>query len=125
VGHHGLVAPQLLRDTPFGPSAPEEGALTVCIAARCYSSVFLISDRMITAGDIQFEPQTPKIAFLTSAIAVMASGDSGFHAEVLTDVLKEVVSTVAKEPDKWLYVKDVVDLYVKKTKPSQTKKGRS
>jgi hypothetical protein len=40
--------------------------LTVCIAIRSLSTIFLISDRMITSGDIQFEPPNEKIIFLTS-----------------------------------------------------------
>jgi hypothetical protein len=40
--------------------------LTVCIAIRGLSTIFLISDRMITSGDIQFEPPNEKIIFPTS-----------------------------------------------------------
>jgi hypothetical protein len=38
--------------------------------------IVLALDRMITAGDIQFEPPTGKITALTSSIAIMASGDN-------------------------------------------------
>ena len=46
--------------------------VTVCIAARSQGNLVLASDRMLTAGDIQFEPPTSKMALLTSSIALMA-----------------------------------------------------
>jgi 20S proteasome alpha/beta subunit len=87
--------------------------VTVCIAARSFDAIFLASDRMLTSGDVQFEPPTPKILFLTPAIAVMAAGDSGFHAEVLGGVLREVQERVRQEPENWWLVQDVVNLHVK------------
>ncbi len=86
--------------------------VTVCIAVRNFGSILLISDRMITAGDIQFEPPTEKILFLTSSIAVMAAGDSAFHAEIVGGVMRDVQERAINEPDNWWNVKDVVDLYV-------------
>jgi ATP-dependent protease HslVU (ClpYQ) peptidase subunit len=86
--------------------------VTVCIAIRSHSTVFLISDRMITAGDIQFEPPAGKIIFLTASIAVMGAGDSAFHHEIMKDVSKNVIQRVEAEPGNWWQVKDVVDLYV-------------
>lgn len=86
--------------------------MTVCIATRSHSAVFLISDRMITSGDIQFEA-VEKIMFLTSSIAVMGSGDSAFHHEIMKDVTKAVIERVRIDPDNWWFVRDVVDLYVR------------
>jgi hypothetical protein len=68
---------------------------------------------MITAGDIQFEPVSPKTLFVTNSIALMASGDSAFHAEVLTDVLRTVVERVEREPENWWTVNDVAALYAR------------
>jgi hypothetical protein len=68
---------------------------------------------MVTAGDIQFEPPSEKIVFLTSSIAVMGAGDSAFHHEVLTDVMKEVVAKTELEPNEWWNVRDVADVYLK------------
>lgn len=86
--------------------------MTVCIAARSGSAVFLVSDRMVTAGDMQFAPPLEKIMFLTSSIAVMAAGDSAFHHEIMGDVMKEVNNKVESNPTEWINVKDVVDLYL-------------
>ena len=61
------------------------GPLTACIAIRSHSAVFMVSDRMLASGDIQFEPPAEKIMFLTNSIAVMASGDSAFHHEIMKD----------------------------------------
>ncbi len=35
--------------------------------------IFMASDRMLTSGDIQFEPEAPKTRPLTTSIAVMQS----------------------------------------------------
>lgn len=86
--------------------------MTVCIAARSHSAVFLVSDRMITAGDVQFEPPMEKIMFLSSAIAVMASGDSVFHHEIMTDVMRDIAQKINEAPADWINVRDVVDLYI-------------
>jgi hypothetical protein len=43
--------------------------MTVCIAARSNGPLLLASDRMLTAGDIQFEPPVRKLHMLTSSIA--------------------------------------------------------
>jgi hypothetical protein len=68
---------------------------------------------MITAGDIQFEPPASKISFFTSSIAIMASGDSAFHTEIKQEVDKWVNERLAKEPTKWILVKDVAEQYVR------------
>jgi hypothetical protein len=99
--------------------------LTVCIAIRSQAAIFLVSDRMITSGDIQFEPPSEKIIFLTSCIAVMAAGDSAFHHEVMKDVTKTVVDRVSKEPDNWWLVKDVVDLYVNARNNAKLKRAEA
>ena len=99
--------------------------VTVCIAARCFGAVFLLSDRMITAGDIQFEPTVSKISFLTSSIAVMGAGDSAFHAEVVSGVMKEVHEKVTADPNDWLNVKDIVDLYIQHRTETKLKRSEA
>ncbi len=87
--------------------------MTVCIAARSGNVIFLVSDRMIASGDIQFEPPAAKIIPLTSAIAIAASGDSSFHNEVVKEVSREMKERIVAEPSNWWLVKDVVGLYIK------------
>lgn len=86
--------------------------MTVCIAARSEGMLLIASDRMLTAGDIQFEPPVPKMYLLSPSMAVMFSGDANFHAEVLQDLVVEFGQRVAAAPDEWLKVKDVADIYV-------------
>lgn len=87
--------------------------MTVGIAVRSQGMVILVSDRMITAGDIEFEPQTVKIDLLTTSIAVMFSGDSALHAEVIQDVIIDVNQRVSDEPNIWLNVRDIANCYIK------------
>ena len=86
--------------------------MTVCIAARSGTALFLVSDRILTSGDVQFEPPAGKIIFVTSCIAVMAAGDSAFHHELMTDVWKEVAQVIERKPEEWIGVRHVVDMYI-------------
>lgn len=86
--------------------------MTVCVAAMCDGNTIIgASDRMLTAGDIQFEPQQSKIVALTSSIAVMLAGDSSMQAEVLQCVQSDVSKRIEDEPDNWWKLSDVADLY--------------
>jgi ATP-dependent protease HslVU (ClpYQ) peptidase subunit len=87
--------------------------VTVCIAARSYGSIFFASDRMLTSGDIQFEPQIQKVTFVTNAVAIMMSGDAAFHSEIMSGVTVDVLEMVDQAQGRWLRVADVADLYVK------------
>ena len=106
----------------FNRKAP----MTVCIAAICNNSdtIFGACDRMLTAGDIEFEPalrpvatsnmaQTtnPKIVHATSSIVIMTAGDSALQTEITDDVKSEVRERI-KGMKSWLPVKEVVGIYV-------------
>ena len=99
--------------------------MTVCIAARSNSIIFLLSDRMVTAGDIQFEPPAPKIISLSSSICIMASGDFAFHTEVVQEVSRDVVDRISADPNNWWLVKDVVDLYIKYRNDAKLKRAEA
>jgi 20S proteasome alpha/beta subunit len=73
--------------------------------------VIMISDRMITTGDMEFEPNAPKIHQLTSSISIMYSGDAHVFAEVHQDLLKEVRRRIEEDPDEWLQVRDVAGMW--------------
>ena len=86
--------------------------MTVCVAAMCNTGAVLgASDRMLTAGDIQFEPTQIKVVQLTSSIAVMVAGDSSAQAEILQEVRRDVQERVKQDPTNWWLVKDVAELY--------------
>lgn len=86
--------------------------VTVCVAAICGTgTVFGASDRMLTAGDVQFEPAQSKVLQVTTSIAVMMAGDSSVQAEILSDVYRHVTDRVKADPNNWWMVKDVAELY--------------
>lgn len=86
--------------------------VTVCVAAICQgNTIFGASDRMLTAGDIQFEPQQPKIIVLTRSIVVMVAGDSSMQSEIIQKVQADVSKRIEVEPQNWWNVRDVADLY--------------
>jgi hypothetical protein len=89
----------------------EDAGVTVCVAAICDNdSIFGAADRMLTAGDIQFEPPAIKISVLTTSIAVMTSGDSALHAEILQSVRSEITDRLEYSED-WLNISEVAELY--------------
>lgn len=88
--------------------------MTVCVAAMFSgNSIMGASDRMLTAGDIQFEPQQPKIIKLTTSIFIMVAGDSSMQAEIIQNVRNDVQDRINKEPENWWRVQDVANLYSK------------
>jgi 20S proteasome alpha/beta subunit len=92
---------------------PKRGKIrvTVCIAAIGQANVFAASDRMVTSGDIEFEPEQPKIWQLTTAIAIMTAGDISIQTEIFSSVSAEVRRRIGLEPDNWWSLADVADLY--------------
>ena len=87
--------------------------MTVCVPAICGNTmIFGASDRMITAGDIEFEPAQTKLWHLTSSIIALNAGeDMAMLVDVLQNVQEEITRRVADEPSNWLKVKVVADLY--------------
>jgi 20S proteasome alpha/beta subunit len=85
--------------------------MTVCVAAMSEGRVIGASDRMLTSGDIEFEPLQSKILGITNSIAVMIAGDMALQTEILINVIDEVQTRIAENADQWLKVKDVADLY--------------
>ena len=84
--------------------------VTVCIAARSTGGmIFRASDRMLTSGDIQFEPPSQKVLYLTSAIMAMTSGDAAFQSEILQGVRTDMAELL-KGATEWIKVGVVADL---------------
>ena len=63
------------------------GPMTVCMAAllrweypnkETGQAVVTASDRMITAGDIEYEPQQHKVCFLRQNVVALVAGDMAF-----------------------------------------------
>jgi hypothetical protein len=92
--------------------------VTVCVAVLCNERdapvIFGASDRMLTAGSIEFEPPQTKYVWLTRSIVMMIAGDVAFEAEVIREVRTEVQARVASEPANWWLVADVANLYARR-----------
>lgn len=85
--------------------------LTVCIAAINGGIVIGASDRMVTAGNIEFEPPIPKILTLTSAIAVLTAGDQSIQMQVYQKAFKTIAEKIAPDPLKWVDVSYAAEIY--------------
>lgn len=85
--------------------------MTVCVAAIFDSGILGASERMLTAGDIQFQPPQPKIWPITTSIVAIIAGDVSVHAEIFSEMQLVVYNRIQQEPDNWWAVKDVADMY--------------
>ena len=104
--------------------------MTVCIAAICNfkNTILGACDRMMTSGDIEFEPNlptvdqsppvnlwdtaNPKIYVATTSILFMTAGDSALQTEIMADVISSMQGLLKLEPDKWVDVKDAAGSYL-------------
>ena len=86
-------------------------AVTVCVAAVSGLIIFGTSDRMITSGDIQFEPQQSKIVPLTNSIVAQIAGDVSIQTEIMQRVSSDIIKRIQASPQEWWNVRDVAELY--------------
>jgi len=106
--------------------------MTVCIAAICDNGGIVgATDRMMTSGDIEFEPDfnsleklefpgplnenyTPnqKIFALTNYIVGLTAGDAGLESEIMQEVLGTMTSRINSNAAQWWTVKETVALYL-------------
>ncbi|MEK6644565.1 MAG: hypothetical protein AABZ08_11715 [Planctomycetota bacterium] len=68
---------------------------------------------MLTAGDIQFEPERSKLRQLTGSIVAMTAGDSDIQDEILQNVYRDIQARITAEPTNWWKVEDVAELHRK------------
>lgn len=86
--------------------------MTVCVAAIFEQTGILgACDRMITAGDVQFEPALPKIRYLTTSCVAMIAGDANLQADIFQGVKSEVDLQIDLEPNRWLSIREIADMY--------------
>src|SRR5439155_26687264 len=85
--------------------------MTVCIATIAGKAVIGASDRLVTAGDVQFQPKTPKIKALTNSIVAMTAGDAWLQSEIMSGVTADVQAAVSTDPHQWLRVHSIADQY--------------
>lgn len=112
----------------------ERELVTICIAAICKNTIlseggFVIigaTDRMLTGGDIEFEPKsTIKICHFSTAITGMFAGDLNLQTEVVRRVSFAVQTRITSEPQKWWEVKEVAELYAKSYQESHLKRAEN
>jgi len=86
--------------------------VTVCIAtlfqwnyaplgettAELHTAAITISDRLITAGDVQYAPQRQKTARFGNSMLLIA-GDFGVHSQAIQDTEKEIKGRVLSPHD--------------------------
>lgn len=69
--------------------------MTVCIVAVCRTNgqqmIIGASDRMITAGDIEFEPPLTKIFALTRSCVALVSGDADSYSAICHSTRDEIM----------------------------------
>lgn len=93
------------------PRNPRRCDVTVCIAALFRFNYALIgstpdvgtaaltlSDRMVTAGDVQYEPQQLKIAHITPRTIIMIAGEYSVHSQALLATHRQVRSDPSVSP---------------------------
>ena len=85
--------------------------LTVCIAAINSGMIFGAADRMVTAGDIEFESSSPKILPLTTAIVALTAGDQNIQMQVYQKAYKIIAEKIAPNPNIWIDVRYAAEVY--------------
>jgi hypothetical protein len=78
------------------------------------STLIGASDRMLTAGDVEFEPDQYKIWQFSSAIVALVAGDYALQSEILKRVDIEIKRRINEDPKTWVSVKEVGTAYCKK-----------
>lgn len=92
----------LHRDRNERPEFRERVPVTVCVATlfrwnygpsdkpEYRFAALVASDRMITAGDVQYEPQQLKVAFITKRAVILIAGDYSLHSEAILGTSKQI-----------------------------------
>lgn len=113
VGNYPLAVGSRLGYAPL-EEREENIPVTVCIACIAENGIVLgASDRMLTAGDIQFEPGDVKIRRLTNSITIQTAADSDLHDEIYQSVVVDVRDRIDLFPDEWWSVKEIAEMYAK------------
>ncbi|MEO8103203.1 MAG: hypothetical protein ABI790_11785 [Betaproteobacteria bacterium] len=100
--------------------------MTVCVAAICEDSKTILgaSDRMITAGIVQFQPAASKAYQITKSIVIMVAGEMTVQTEIMAELVPRVNVMLSQDPPPgWLNVKDIADVYASIHDALKTKRG--
>src|ERR1700685_4645892 len=69
------------------------------------------SDRMLTAGDVEFEPETAKIYSVTNSSVVMIAGEASLQIEILQRLYKFGADRIKERPQEWFPIGDLAAEY--------------
>jgi hypothetical protein len=56
-------------------------------------AAIVASDRMITFGDVQYEPNLLKVSFITPETLLLVAGDYAIHSQALKDTYRQISSS--------------------------------
>jgi 20S proteasome alpha/beta subunit len=90
--------------------------MTVCVAAICNTNdeagpiVVTAADRMITIGEIEYEPQQTKAVILASMTVALLAGDMTFHAAVVPRVEERIREDLQEHPEN-INVARIAEIY--------------
>lgn len=90
------------RDTFARPDLGERRNVTVCIAAAFKwnhahlgqaddfaPAILTVSDRMITAFDIEYEPMQTKVAFVSQRCVILIAGEYSVHSQAINNTRRQ------------------------------------
>lgn len=104
--------------------------LTICIAAIAQGNqIYAAADRMLSGGDIEFEPRfdslkeiarnspplqsfNTKIAPLTNSIVLMMAGVSALQSEITQFCHEEISKRMNANKDRWIKVFEAAEIYM-------------
>jgi hypothetical protein len=120
---------QLILDSKPEPKRP----MTVCIAAICEHDLIVVaSDRMLSAGQVEFEPAPAsndknfitKITQINaeSTIMMLMAGATGFQTEIAKQMLLHIRAAEIQKK-KQISVREAVDLYINFYNQEKAKKA--
>ena len=100
--------------------------MTVCIAARCGGTIVAATDRMLTAGDVQFESTAGiKIQALSNFAFIMTAGDAALSAELVQETGHQIRDRIIAQPNNIWMIKDIVDLHIDKYNNARLKRSEA
>ncbi|MEZ2297258.1 hypothetical protein [Variovorax sp. RCC_210] len=88
--------------------------MTVCVAAICETSASVIgaSDRMLTAGNVQFQPPVSKCYELTTSAVLMVAGEMTIQAEIVALMRDRINAMLSVEPPpEWMRISEIAAMY--------------
>lgn len=105
--------PFLEDNSPHALTRKRKGVtVTVCVAAMCSSNILLgASDRMLTSGDVEFEPATAKIYNPTNSTVIMIAGESSLQAQILNIIYPWASERIKHKPEEWIRIEELADKY--------------